>query len=59
MELEELVTEPMQVAELLDVGEPSISMGINMDDMQQWWEGMQQDDQYEEDAVCSNPVSND
>jgi kinetochore protein Spc7/SPC105 len=59
VELEELVTEPTQMAEPLDVGEPSITMGIDMDATQQWREGVQQDGQYEEDAVCSKPVFND
>ena len=59
VELEELVTEPTQMAEPLDVEEPSRTMGIDIDATQQWREGVQQDDQYEEDAVCSKSVFND
>ena len=56
VEPEEPMIEPTQTAEPQDIGELSGTTGIEMDATQQWREGVQQDDQYEEDAVCSEPV---
>ena len=55
-EPEEPVIEPTQKAEPSDIGEQSSAMEINIDATQQWREGVQQNDQYEEDVVCSKPV---
>jgi kinetochore protein Spc7/SPC105 len=51
VEPEELVIEPAQTAEPQDIGELPRTTGIDIDATQQWREGVQQDDQYEEDAV--------
>ena len=54
VEPEELVISPAKSAEPQDIGEPSGTMGVDIDATQQWREGVQQDDQYEEDEVWSN-----
>jgi hypothetical protein len=49
------VIEPAQTTEFRDIEGPFETMG-NIDATQQWREGVEQNDQYEEDTVCSQPV---
>ena len=56
VEHEEPVVEPAQTTEPQDTGELSGTMGVDINATQQWREGVQQDDQYEADAVWSKPV---
>lgn len=51
VESDELVIERAQSAEPQDIEEPSGTMGVDIEATEQWREGVQQDDQYEEDAV--------
>jgi hypothetical protein len=48
--------EPAYAAEPQETGEPSRTMGIDVDATQQWRQGVQQNDQCKEDAVGSNSV---
>ena len=57
VEPEEPVIEPAQTAEPQDIGELSRTMDVGI--TQQWREDVQQNDQYEEDVVCSEPMFTD
>jgi len=56
VEPEEPVLEQAHIAEPQEFGELSRTMGIDVDATQQWREGVQQSDRYEEDAVSSNSI---
>lgn len=53
LEAQESVLEPAPITEIQEVEDPSRTMGIDVDATQQWREGVEQNDRYEEDVVSS------